>query len=144
MEDRPIQTRRDLLSVKAIDPETGANFDVLVSYERLHWVKKRGLGAIKEAAFNVPYVLQHPNGVFEGLCLEQDEDKRGYGWRCYCAVPPHDYEENGGEKPPRLNKIFLVFVNADKIAYNWRWEKVDPQNDRFPIDFQTRFRKQII
>lgn len=144
MEDKPRSTRREFLKVSAIEPEAGATFDVLVSYERLHWVKKRGIGAIRETAFNVPHVLQHPNGVFEGLCWEEDEDKRGYGWRCYCAVPPHDYGENGDEKPPRPNKIFLVFVNTDNIVYNWRWEKVDPKDDRFPIDFQTRFRKQII
>lgn len=93
----------------------------------------------------MPYVLQHPNGVFEGLCWEQDEDKsRGYGWRCYCAVPCSDYAVNGEKKPPRPGKIFLVFVNSDQVAYNWRWEKVDPENDRFPMDFQSRFRSQVL
>jgi hypothetical protein len=144
MEAKPIQTRRKFLKVAAIDSGTGRTFDVLVSYDRLHWVKNRGLGAIKEAGFNVPFVLQHPKGVFEGLCREQDEDRPGYGWWCYCAVPPHDYAENGDEKLPRPNRIFLVFVNTDHIAYNWRWEKVDPDDDRFPIGFQTRFRRQVI
>ena len=138
------KTRREFLCVSAINPKTGKSFVVQIFYDRLHWIKKRGIGAIKEAGFSVIYVLQNPVGVFEGLCWEQDQNRRGDGWLCYCAVPPHDYTENGDEKPPRPNKVFLIFVTTDNIAYNWRWEKVDQENSDYPRDFKSRFRKRLI
>ena len=98
-----------------------------------------------EAAKIVPLVLQRPTAVWEGLGREVDEDKRGVGWRCYCKVPDRSYAEDGTECGPRRNRIFLVFVNEDRVAYNWRWEPSDSNDPNLPRDLgPNRFRRRLL
>jgi len=40
--------------------------------------------------------------------------------------------------------VFLVFVNDEGIAYNWRWEKADEDEPDLPRRFKTRFKKRLI
>jgi len=40
--------------------------------------------------------------------------------------------------------VYLVFVNEEGVAYNWRWEKCDADDLTLPIDHATRFRKRIL
>lgn len=138
-------TQRQYLEICAIDPISGKTTQpIQISYNRLHNIKKKGIGEVKCAGFTVPYILQHPTQIFEGLCLEVDEDARGYGWRCYCGIPKCDYSVDGKELDPRNNRVFLVFVNAENVAYNWRWEKCDPTDDKLPINYKTRFKKGLL
>jgi len=133
------------LKIEAVDPITGKICcDVFISYERLHkFFKPRGLGAVLECRYCVPEVLQKPTAIFEGLCQNEDEPRnRGCGWRCYCGIPSHDYSEDGTALQPRKNKVFLVFVTEELVAYNWRWEKCCPDKPELPINYQTRFRDQ--
>jgi len=81
--------------------------------------------------------------VFEGLCREEDEPKRGVGWRCYCGVPDRSYSEEGDQRPPRPKKVYLVFVNADRVAYNWRWEFADDRVPQLLRNPKTRFKRRI-
>jgi hypothetical protein len=37
----------------------------------------------------------------------------------------------------------LVFVNDEGVAYNWRWDKADPDEPTLPVGYQTRFRKRL-
>lgn len=137
-------TRREYLKVSAINPDTGKTIIVQISYDRLHNIAKRGKGEIECARYTVPYILQHPTAIFKGLCLEEDEDARGYGWRCYCGIPEHDYSLDGQELPPRSNKVFLVFVNDELVAYNWVWVKCDEFHNELPIDYKTRFKEKLL
>jgi hypothetical protein len=139
-----IQTRRESLEISAVEPNSGRPFTVLISYHRLHGIKKSGSRAIKEAKYTVTHILQNPTAIFEGLCYDEDEDSRGYGWRCYCGIPQCDYTLDGQELPPRNKRVFLVFVNTDKMAYNWRWEKCDEHDNRLPIDYENRFKKRCL
>lgn len=138
------QTRRSFLEIEALEPSSGRTETVLISYDRLQAVKKRGLGEILCAAKTVPEVLQCPTAVFEGLCSDEDEDYRGVGWRCYCGIPKHDYSFEGHELSPRPKRVFLVFVNVERVAYNWRWEKCDETDDNLPINYQNRFKTRCI
>ena len=137
-------TRRQYLEVNAVEPISGQTQIVQISYNRLQSMKKRSMGEIKCARFTVPYILQHPTAVFEGLCLEEDEDARGYGWRCYCGIPENDYSIDGKELETRSNRVFVVFVNTENVAYNWRWIKCDPTDSRLPINHETRFKKRCL
>jgi len=105
---------------------------------------RQSIGFAKETAFNVPHVLQSPTAIFEGLKQEEDEDPRGEGWLCYCGLPPHSYSESGAEVPPWRGHVYLVFVNREWVAYNWRWEKSDSMSPMLPIKHGERFKKSLL
>jgi len=107
-------------------------------------VATRSMGQTKECAYLVPYILQTPSSVFEGLRREEDEDPRGVGWRCYCGLPTAAYRANGTEVNPYPGQVYLVFVNQAMIAYNWRWERADPDNPRLPNGHEIRFRTRLL
>jgi hypothetical protein len=143
-EAKKTQTRREGLEISAIDPISGKMLSVIVSYDRLHFIKKQGRGAIMHAGNTVPYILQHPTAIFEGLCFDEDEDMRGVGWRCFCGIPEYDYSVSGEELPSRPNRVFLVFVNIERIAYNWSWVKCDENDKKLPTNYEIRFKKRLI
>src|SRR5690606_9241283 len=103
----------------------GEEVDVWISHRRMQTVGTRSLGHAKECGYSVPHVLQNPTAIFEGLRHDEDEDKAAAGWRCYCGIPRHAYHSDGTERPPYPDQVFLVFVNDEYVAYNWRWEKAD-------------------
>jgi hypothetical protein len=35
------------------------------------------------------------------------------------------------------------FVNEDRVAYNWRWEKVDDDNPNLPWNYKKRFKENL-
>ena len=134
--------RRDYLTISAADAPSGT-IDVLISHDRLIAVAKRSIGQINEAAEIVPASLQKPGAIFEGLCQDDDEDHRGVGWRCYVSVPDRSYTVDGRKQPPWQDEVFLVFVNEERVAYNWRWEKCDPDDPTLPQNHAERFHKRL-
>ncbi len=137
-------SRRDYLTIQAVNPANGTACEVLISFDRMQAVGRRSLGHAKECGFIVPAILQKPTAVFEGLRRDEDEDPRGVGWRCYCGVPEHSYHRDGTEAASYRNQVYLVFVNDEGVAYNWRWEKADPEKPTLPVDYQMRFKHQLL
>lgn len=137
-------SRRDYLTIQALNPVDGTTCEVLISFDRMQAVGRRSMGHAKECGFIVPAILQKPGAVFEGLRRDEDEAPRGVGWRCYCGVPEHSYRPDGTEATPYPNQVYLVFVNDEGVAYNWRWEKADPDKPTLPVDYPTRFRGQLL
>jgi len=137
-------TRREYLFLEAVDPTTGKNCIVQISYERLQALARRGKGFILEAAETLVDVLLRPTAIFEGLCSDGDEDARGYGWRCYCGVPSCRYGAKGDKLPAPKNRVFLAFVNTERVVYNWRWEPADDDRRDLPIGYQNRFRRNLL
>lgn len=108
----------------ALEPSDGTlSCEVLISFERMQAVGRRSLGHAKECGIIVPMILQKPSSIFEGLRRDEDEDRWGYGWRCYCGIPTESFRTDGTPARPYAGQVYLVFVNDEKIAYNWRWEK---------------------
>jgi hypothetical protein len=139
------ESRRQYLILLAIEPRDGTlSFEVQVSFERMQAVGRRSLGHAKECGYIVPMILQKPTAVFEGLRRDEDEDRGGYGWRCYCGVPEQSYRSDGTSAPPYHGQVYLVFVNDERVAYNWRWEKADPENPKVPIGYETRFKQRLL
>lgn len=136
--------RREGLTVQAVNPEDGKPCEVFISQERILSLRKRGMGAIKEAGFLVEYCLKHPTAIFEGLRRDEDEDCRGVGWRCYCGTPNCAYASDGKETNPPRGKVFLVFVNDEGVAYNWRWDLADAENNRLPEHYDIRFKRRAL
>lgn len=132
--------RRDELWLPAIDPATGKLVQVQISHGRLQAMARFGQAHVLECAYIVPEILERPSAIFEGLKRDQDEDSMGApGWRCYCGRPSVAFNRDGSERRPFPQQIFMVFVNQERIAYNWRWEKADPDNLNLPLNCAARF-----
>ena len=137
-------TRRDYLAFGAIEPSKGRLYTVHISYDRLQWIAHFGVGRIEEARYTVPFVLQKPRAIFEGLCSDDDEDRRGCGWRCYCARPAVRYMCDGEERDFPEDRVFVAFVNTEKVVYNWRSVPNDPNDSELPMDYETRFKRRVL
>jgi hypothetical protein len=137
--------RRQPILLDASDPGMGGLCKVQISHKRMQAVSKRGIVQASECAHLVPSILLSPETIFEGIRLDEDEDKfeGSVGWRCYCGTPAHSYRTDGSQAPPYPNEVFLVFVNDERTAYNWRWEKCDPDDPRLPINHATRFKRRL-
>ena len=130
--------------IEAVDPDSGKMCEIELSHRRVDAVATRSLGHANECAHLVPFTLQQPRAIFEGLTEEADEDRRGVGWLCYCSKPPFRFDEAGNRLPSRENRVFLVFVNAQRIAYTWRWEKSDSNEPDMPERHESRFRRRAL
>ncbi len=139
----PEGSRRKYLKLQALDPIAGTLGEVLISFDRMHAIGRRSLGHAKECGIIVPMILQHPTAIFEGLRHDEDEDLKGVGWRCYCGIPDNAYYSDGTERSPFPDQVYLVFVNDDRVAYNWRWEKADPDDPSLPLDHAERFKARL-
>jgi hypothetical protein len=137
--------RREGLTLRAMDPETRSlTGEVLISHERMQTVARRSMGHARECGVIVPAVLQNPTAVFEGLRWDDDEDRRGVGWRCYCGLPENAYLPDGSRRSPYPGQVYLVFVNDAGVAYNWRWERAEPSDETLPQNHEQRFRKRLL
>lgn len=137
-------TRREYIILPASDPVSGGKCHVQISFDRMQVVGRRSLGHAKECGLIVPQVLLNPSALFEGLTRDEDEDQRGYGWRCYCGQPTCSYSIDGIESPPYPGQVFLVFINDQAVAYNWRWEKAEADAPNLPINYKVRFRRRLL
>jgi hypothetical protein len=123
----------------AFNPRDGQTWTVLVRDAKAEVIRKRGIGPARELAEIVPPTLLRPNAVFRGL-----RDRGASNWLCYVGSPTKAYDyENGQRVPPWPGEVFLVFVNDQRVVYNWRWEKADPADPKLPIDFETRFLERL-
>ena len=136
-------SRRHYLMLQAVNPD-GSACEFLISYDRMQTVAKRSLGHANECGRIVPKILQEPTAIFEGLTRDSDEDRRGVGWRCYCGVPEQAFHADGTPRLPYPGQVYLVFVNDEYVAYNWRWEKSDPDDPTLPVDHATRFKRRLL
>lgn len=135
--------RRDYLKIRAIEPVHGKDCEVLISIDRVERVGRRSRGQTMEAAFIVPEILQNPKAIFEGVRREEDErGSNSPGWRCYSGIPSKGYVKSGKEVPPWPGEVFLVFVNAENVAYLWYWSECSKDDPNVPIDCETRFRER--
>ena len=138
------KSKRYFLSTWAINPSDGKPYDVHITHDRMNFIARIGKSLIFEAAYIVPHILQNPRAIFEGLRSDNDEDKRGYGWRCYCGIPDYRYDNHGDALPPWPDKVFCVFVNSESIIYNWRWEKRALEESGLPINYENRFHERLL
>ena len=139
-------TRREYLKLEASNSD-GTITEVQISYLRMHTVARRSMGQAKECGLIMPEIIQNPTAMFEGLRWDEDEDPDPHGaagWRCYCGIPSQAFHADGTSRPAYPGQVYLVFVNDEKVAYNWRWEKADPENQGLPIGHQERFKKPLM
>jgi hypothetical protein len=126
--------RAGYVTIRGINPFTREEWDIRISHARMDSVAKRSLGQLKELAHTLPEVLRYPTAVFQGVREDGERD-----WLCYCGQPSHAYDgATGSKKRAYLGEVYLVYVNADRVAYNSRWDKCDPDDIRLPCNYEDR------
>lgn len=60
------RSRRDYLTLKAVDPVDGKKCEILVSHSRMQAVGRRSMAHAKEYGLILPMILQKPTAIFEG------------------------------------------------------------------------------
>lgn len=128
----------------AIDPSSGKQHSVQLDYDKLRHIARLGVGRVKEAGYLVPEVLARPAAVFRGLLREGDEPRRGAGWLCYVGQPRTAFDDTGRSVPAHPDRVFLVFVNDEGVAYNWYWCASDAHQPGLPEGYADRFREQLL
>jgi len=144
-------SRREKLTRWALNPDTKQpDLEVLIREQRLQGIGWRGNNAdIYTAQHTLVETLNSPDRVFEGLRFDDDEPRscNSQGWLCYAKRPARRYNSRGGADATPKNRIFLVFVNADRVVYNWAWEEADENalahGECFPSGYAKRFAKQV-
>jgi hypothetical protein len=129
----------------ALDPATGEyGTPVRVTPRRQEMCTRRSKGAVAELAYLVSEALKSPNHIYEGIRWNEDDDSQDSdGWRCYCLKPEFAFNNDGERRPAYEGEVFLVFVNTDRVAYNWRWEKCHEFEPSHVQRFETRFHQLI-
>lgn len=133
-------------AISAFEPESGGTHVVCVSPRGIAAAKQRSMGQALECAYLLPDVLQAPRHVWRGLRWDDDELFSDCpGWLCYCKIPACSYNgEDGTERPPRPNRVFMACVNIDRIVYNWWWVPGDHRDRECPEDYDVRFRELLL
>jgi hypothetical protein len=132
-------------AILALEPESKKTHIVSVSPRAIVAAGKRSMGQAFECAYLLPDVLQFPRHVWRGLRWDDDElFSDSPGWLSYCKIPFCSYSEDGEKQPPRLNRVFMVCVNIDRIVYNWWWVPCDSEDRECPENYKTRFREQLL
>jgi hypothetical protein len=54
------------------------------------------------------------------------------------------YDKQGKEINPYPGEVFLVFINAERVAYNWYWDNCDPDDVTLPRGHAARFRERLL
>ncbi len=136
------RNRPGYAKLNARDPNDGKYWDVLISPGRLNWIKRVGGALVHETRLIVPTVLDKPTAIFQGLLSDDDEDKFGDvgGWLCYLGQPCYAYDDSGRPYPVREGLRYLIFLNAERVAYAWRFD----QDDRLPASFDHRFKERLL
>jgi hypothetical protein len=144
-------SRRKNLTRMAMNPATKQpDLVVMIHEDRLRGiVRRRNLADAYTAEHTLPETLRSPDAIFEGLRFDEDEPHNcdNQGWLCYAKRPARRYNSDGSAFDPPKRRIFLAFVNADRIVYNWTWAEADEKalalGTYLPDDYETRFEKQV-
>jgi hypothetical protein len=138
-------SRRESLTRLALNPDTGKpDLEFLIYERRIDSIlKRRNMADVCAATYTLGESLRNPDAIFEGLRFEEDEprDCSSPGWRCYACRPARRYNDKGGTYPTPEGRIFLAFVNDDRIVYNWYWSEADENG--LPTNHKERFVERV-
>ena len=144
MTERLKTSKGNRIEVEAVNPDDWKTPQlVCVRDSDLQFHAGRGLGAVEECKY-VFQALSRPESLFRGIRKDEDEKfTDSPGWLCYSTRVSCRYNREG--QPYSSEKeVFLVFVNEEKVVYNWTWCEADPSDDKIPIDSDTRFKERLI
>lgn len=144
IEPSKLKSRRDHTSIEAIDPADGKPWELLLSGTLLARVGKHSMGKSLELAHSVTNVLRYPKAIFQGI-RDLDRDVVQDDWLCYVGVPPHAYDYKTDERrSPWQGQTMLIYVNGDRVIYNWYWASAHNKVAFLPEDYEDRFEQRVL
>jgi hypothetical protein len=116
-------------------PDCESKVEFYVSKDKIEHLERCGPEHVFYGILSAAEVLNAPLAVFEGL------QREGQGQSlCYSGRPQQ--HRQGAVMPGRPGYVFLVFVTAKRLVYEWRWEKASVGNPDLPADYDSgRFSK---
>ncbi len=142
--------RAGYVSILARDYRDQGLWDILISDVSIHQARYRGMELASELAFLVPEVLENPTAIFMGIRWDADENIAADvpSWLCYVGLPSCSFNASGKQLDPYNDMVYLVFVNAERVVYHYRWDKCCPDNPRLPLGHddpeKPRFRERVL
>ncbi len=133
-----INSSKSLVSQKAGRPWLGDEVEFRLSTKRVMHFHKYKPDDIVYNLMNVPYGLTSPCAVFEGLKREEHEQSI-----CYVSRPKQRFVGENMSVPLGAGWVFLVFINVSLEVFDWRFEKCDELDSRFPKGYSSRFDKKL-
>ena len=138
------ESRREYITIVAIDPIYGKPCEVLISYDRIQAVGREVLVTPKNVHISFRLfcnILRPFLKVFGGT---RTNPAKALAGDVTAAFRNKSFLQDGTPIRPYAGQIYLVFVNDENVAYNWRWEKSDESDLRLPRDHDTRFRRRLL
>lgn len=133
-------SRQGYPSIETVDPRDGGKWTVLLAPALIAKCKKRGIGMAKDLAFSVRQGMSNPRcirRIFHGV-RDTDRTRGDDDYLCYTLKPPRRYFDDGDEPVPP-NKILLVFLDDERVIYNFYWSDTCDRDENQPIDYDSRF-----
>ncbi len=132
--EKQLPSRRGFEVRPAIDPHDGGQWDIRLNMEEIARRRITSRGRLLEIAHVATEILLHPSAIFQGLRGEKEES-----WICYSGQPTKAFHTEGTRRNPYPGQTYLVFVNSERVAYDYRWEGADPDFPGRPAGWRTRF-----
>ncbi|MDQ3622639.1 MAG: hypothetical protein M3463_09145 [Verrucomicrobiota bacterium] len=129
---------RGYLTVTGLHPSGTGTATFKIPSSAVEHFQRHGPGHKFFDALLIADVVKAPAAIFKGLKREEQE-----GGICYAGIPPRRYQDHHITVPPRPGMTFAVFMNANKVIFEWRWEKADPGKPEYPINSSERFEKVL-
>lgn len=158
---KPI-SRPGYRSIETLDPRDGGLWTLLISPSLVTKCGKKGMADAKDLAFSLMPAMQDPKQirrVFRGVrdavgkcqygcdaeCGHPRVSHRGDdGYLCYAVRPTSRHVgRDGTPVSVPMDRILLVFVNDERVIYNFYWEQCSLDGSNLPIDHEERFAEQI-
>jgi hypothetical protein len=116
------------VALEAIRPRDGKRWEVYLRQSKIEATAKRGMGAARELAYLVPFVLQNPTAVFRGV-----REEGASQWLCDVGSPPDAYNHKTGERlRPWADQVFLVSPMTNEEFAQLVLSKVPPDHEFKP------------
>ena len=132
-EEVGLGTQPGTIPISALDPSGSGETTYFLPRARTDHIYKYGPAYVHYDIALLPRALKQPVAIFEGL---RDDQREGL---CYVARPDRRYLNSGRTAAARQDMVFLVTIANNGTIFQWRWEKADPQNRKFPINWEERF-----
>ncbi|MBC7853846.1 MAG: hypothetical protein IAF94_10450 [Pirellulaceae bacterium] len=131
---KELPDRRGFHVFPAIDPHDGKGWQIRFDLEELRRRKITSAGRLQEIAQVATEILLFPTCIFQGLRGEREAS-----WLCYAGVPSQAFTNAGASIPTWPGQVYLVYVNAERVAYDYRWERADSTDRDRPENWKIRF-----
>ncbi len=86
----------------------------------------------------VPRILMDPVRIYQGV-REEGEDE----WLCYTGIPMKRFRLDGAEFLPDARDLLLIFINVDRVLYNFRIDSSENPFSGVPMNEAARFKRRV-